>query len=380
MLLFTLLYIRKNLKNMKIAFSTDSIQRGGKERQICILTKFLLDKGYNISILTQRLSKKNYLKDYNLDISIVHCIGKSILRKDFKIFKKKIEQLEPDLVVSFDIQTSLFNLILYRKLNYKFINGSIQHGIRLLKSTHLLRSFICWLSPFNIANSNAGLRANNLKENKKNFVLYNGIEDRFIKRSNEFKNIETLRKELIPRYVNCNLILISVANFVPFKDYFTVLKSLAILKKTRSFYYIIVGDGPMRPEIEKEIKISGLKKNVILLGSIMNVSDYLKISDIMIHSSRGEGASNAILEAMYAGLPVIATPVGGTPEIAYKKSFQFFNYKDYHKLAEILLANKRLFGEFDQDSKDYKAHLDKFSVETMIKNFVRIVNKVMNDS
>ena len=61
-----------------------------------------------------------------------------------------------------------------------------------------------------------------------------------------------------------------------------------------------------------------------MTGKIENVREYLFISDIMIHSSRGEGISNAILEGMYAGLPVIATNVGGIPETVFSGSSMLF--------------------------------------------------------
>jgi glycosyltransferase involved in cell wall biosynthesis len=56
----------------------------------------------------------------------------------------------------------------------------------------------------------------------------------------------------------------------------------------------------------------------------------------MIHSSRGEGISNAILEGMYAGLPIIATNVGGVPETVFSESSLMFPYKDDKALYLIV--------------------------------------------
>ena len=56
---------------MKIIFSTDTIQRGGKERQLFVLTKALLDKGYQIKIITKKKSSDNYISEYGFEKNLV---------------------------------------------------------------------------------------------------------------------------------------------------------------------------------------------------------------------------------------------------------------------------------------------------------------------
>ena len=365
---------------MKIIFTTDTIQRGGKERQLFVLTKALLDKGYQMRIITKRISSDNYIYEYGLEKNLVIEInGKGWVQK-FKDFKKNILSYSPDIVISWDFQTSLFSIILYKKCNFKFINASIQHGIRLFRFSQLLRSLVCHFSPYIIANSYAGLKANNLKPGKHTFVLYNGIENKF---NNPLKpeGVYNKRTELISGYSEKpGTVYVSVANLIPYKDYVTVLMALNKLKDQMSFYYFIIGDGPMRKKIVEVIKEYGLEKRVILTGKIENVSDYLFISDIMIHSSRGEGISNAILEGMYARLPVIATNVGGVPETVFPGSSLLFPYRDDKALLKCLLTAPEIFADFNKDSEEYSKHLAKFSVETMVKSFEEIIDKVFNGS
>ena len=363
---------------MKIIFATDTVQRGGKERQLFVLTKALLNKGYQMRIITKRISSDNYIYEYGLEKNMVIEInGKGWVQK-FKEYKKIILSYSPDIVISWDFQTSLFSLILYKKCNFKFINASIQHGIRLFRFSQLLRSLLCHLSPFIMANSHAGLKANNLKQGKNTFILYNGIENKF---NNQLTpdNINIKRTKMIPGYLQTpGTIYISVANLVPYKDYSTVLKALNKLSDQKSFYYFIIGDGPMYEKILRSIIEFGLEKRVILTGKIENVSDYLFISDIMIHSSRGEGISNAILEGMYAGLPIIATNVGGVPETVFSESSLMFPYKDDKTLLECLLNAPKVFANFNKESVEYKEHLAKFSLERMVKRFEQISEAVLS--
>jgi glycosyltransferase involved in cell wall biosynthesis len=246
----------------------------------------------------------------------------------------------------------------------------------LLRFSHFLRSIICFLSNYVIANSYAGLAANNLKPGKRRFVLYNGIEAKFRNVLSVSKR-DDLKKKLIPGYSNNpGFVYISVANFVPYKDYFTILMALAKLKDKQHFYYLILGDGPMRQAVESQVSDFNLQENVIMVGRTEDVREYLFASDLMIHSSRGEGISNAILEGMYAGLPVIATKVGGVPETVYPASSMLFPYKDHEALYKCLLKSKELKESFDPDSEEYQAHLRKFSVETMVRRFEEIIDIV----
>ena len=356
---------------MRIVFSTDTISRGGKERQISILAKYIQDRGiYHIILAKRIISGNNFFQEYNISE------GQINIYADYKSYHNIIKEKRPDVVVSWDIKSSLYNILLYKKYGFKFINGSIRHGIRLFKPSHIYRSLLCHLSPYVISNSLAGLRVNNLKPGDRKFVLYNGVETKF--RNNlSAKEKEDLKKLLIPGYTNNpGFVFISIANFVPYKDNFTIFRALAKLKAKQYFNYFIVGDGPMRPAIEAQINDFNLQENVILVGRTEKVNEYLFSSDLMIHSSRGEGISNAILEAMYAGLPVIATNVGGVPETVYPGSSLLFPYKDHEALYQCLLKSQELKESFDPDSEDYQAHLRKFSVETMVRRFEEIIDIV----
>lgn len=361
-----------------ITFSTDTIHRGGKERQLFILADQLLKAGYEISIVSLQASEYNYIDEYSFPRQHIHLVQQESRSKKFAIFKSILEKINPDLIFSWDSQTAFFSLLIYKKLNSIFINGSVQHGIRQIKFSHLFRSIVLWLSPYRIGNSKAGLKANNLSlSSKRTFVLFNGIEKKFSLRL-KGKELENSRNFLLPACNPNQVVFCSVANLVPYKDYYTILKSLTKLKKTLDFYYFALGEGPMRNEIQTEIDSLGLSNNVRLIGKVQNVAAYLKISDVFIHSSQGEGISNAILEAMYVGLPIIATNVGGIPETIFPGSSLLFPYKDHEALYQYLLKTPELINSFNPESEEYQAHLKKFSVKTMVKSFEKILMHVVN--
>lgn len=365
---------------MKIIFTTDTIHRGGKERQIFIITQQLLKRAYDVFIISLKYAEQNYLDEYEIDSKRIIIIKSNSRKQIYRELKDVLSTLHPDIIISWDSKTVLFSLLISKKYGFEFINASVQHGIRLFKRSHFMRTLICHLSPNVMANSLTGLKANNLRPGKKRFVLYNGIEKKF-KNTTSQKSKEKLKKKIIPGYSkNPGKIFISVANLVPYKDYFTVLNALKEIRSSYNFYYLILGDGPLKNEIERKIYNFQLHNNIILFGKVNDVKKYLNISDYMIHSSRGEGVSNAILEGMYTGLPIITTKVGGTPEIVFPKSSVLFKYKDGNSLTNILLNIDNYFLEFNPKSKEYQNHLKKFSVSAMLISFEKIIESVMNDT
>ncbi|HEX6851635.1 MAG TPA: glycosyltransferase family 4 protein [Candidatus Polarisedimenticolaceae bacterium] len=79
--------------------------------------------------------------------------------------------------------------------------------------------------------------------------------------------------------------------------------------------FFIAGDGELRGEVEREVASRGLEDRFRLLGWRQDVAELLAAMDVFVLTSRFEGLPRAVLQAMAAGVPVVATAVGGTPEV-----------------------------------------------------------------
>ena len=79
--------------------------------------------------------------------------------------------------------------------------------------------------------------------------------------------------------------------------------------------FVLVGEGPLRPELEAAIAAAGLQDAFRLAGLRGDIPELLRSIDLLVLPSDREGMPNVVLEAMASGLPVVATAVGGTPEI-----------------------------------------------------------------
>jgi glycosyltransferase involved in cell wall biosynthesis len=107
-----------------------------------------------------------------------------------------------------------------------------------------------------------------------------------------------------------------IGNLWPVKGHRTLLEAAALLvPRLPQARFLCAGEGPERAHLEERIAALGLRENVLLLGHRMDVPAILTSCDAAALCSTAEGLSNAIIEAMAASLPVVATDVGGNSEL-----------------------------------------------------------------
>lgn len=111
--------------------------------------------------------------------------------------------------------------------------------------------------------------------------------------------------------------LISVGSLIPRKNVSTLIKALARMPNQDSVNLVIVGDGIERVSLERLVSEVGLGSSVKFTGSVPQdvVTQYLNSSDAMVLSSLSEGRPNVVLEAMAAGVTVVATAIDGVTEL-----------------------------------------------------------------
>lgn len=100
------------------------------------------------------------------------------------------------------------------------------------------------------------------------------------------------------------------------KGHDTALNALAALKQSgHAFRYLIIGAGPLSAEIQKKIVHAGLEDNVMMAGAVFPVSALYPYIDLLLMPSRNEAFGMALVEAMYFSVPVMASDVGGIPDV-----------------------------------------------------------------
>ncbi len=200
-------------------------------------------------------------------------------------------------------------------------------------------------------------------------LVENGIENV------EFKDTETARKELLPLFSDSEshpVWIGTISELTKNKGHEYVI--LALSKIEKPFVFIVIGEGEERKNLETLIKKSGLDKKVFLVGFKDAANQYLKAFDIFTLTSRKEGLPYSILEAGLASLPVIASRVGGIPNILDDNQngvlVEKGNINEIQKALEDLIQNQTKRTELGEKLKE-KVEKE-FSLEQMLEKTIRL--------
>jgi glycosyltransferase involved in cell wall biosynthesis len=209
-------------------------------------------------------------------------------------------------------------------------------------------------------------------------VIYNGVDalpycDR--------TDVEQCRKELrIPQ--NDHLVGV-VGNLYPVKGHQYLIDGIpAVLKKCPNTSFVFAGRGQLEPELKEQVHRLGLDKRVHFLGLRQDIPRILAMLDVFVQPSLSEGLSMAILEAMIAGKPVVATQVGGNPELVLEGETGFLvPPRDSQALASslvTLLTNKEQAAQLAEKGKSRAA--GQFSLETMVRAYQALYDECLRPS
>jgi glycosyltransferase involved in cell wall biosynthesis len=141
------------------------------------------------------------------------------------------------------------------------------------------------------------------------------------------------------------------------KNHRLLLQAAAQLRgKFPVLEFVLVGDGPLRPELEREAERLGIRDQVLFLGDRRDIPAVLASLDLSVLPSASESLSNAIIESMAAGVPVIASNVGGNPELVTEGRGALVPPDEPQALAdaiERILRDAPLRSELGRNAKQF---------------------------
>ncbi|MCK5580807.1 MAG: glycosyltransferase family 4 protein [Candidatus Omnitrophica bacterium] len=175
-----------------------------------------------------------------------------------------------------------------------------------------------------------------------------------------------------------DLAIMHVANIRPVKGHQYLLQAFAkIIPQYPHVKLVLIGEDRMGGQMQELAKSLQIENHVVFAGKQENVRELLGLADICVLPSLSEGMSNAILEYMIAGKPVVATRVGGTPELVENgRNGLLVEKENIEQLANALLSlihdqeKRKQLGE-----KGREIAKEKFSMQTMVFNYERIFNR-----
>ncbi len=364
---------------MKVLMVSDSLGRGGSERRLVELLKGL-KKADNIEAELLVFSKKiefEELEVYKIPTHIIERKPKKDPRGFFK-FYRLCKKINPDIIHSWGSMSTIYALPARWWQDVKLINAMITDApVMSLFNQRRLR-FRC-TSPHSdliLANSQAGLDAYNAPKSKSAYV-YNGYD---FDRSKNLMDKKAVRaKYSIPELSAIGM----VGAFAPRKDYFTFI-SIAnrILAERKDVVFIAVGDGVLFHECQQRVDPKS-RDRFIFTGRISDTENVIRLFDIGILISNpevhGEGISNAIMEYMAAGIPVIANDNGGNAEIISNNNTGYLmpgrKVSNWVERINYLLDNPEVAKRMG--AAGYQRVQDQFNIRNMVDRYIEIYTDLL---
>ncbi len=196
-------------------------------------------------------------------------------------------------------------------------------------------------------------------------IIPTGIE---ILRREQNKNI---RKEFS---IQKDQKLILYVGLVNSRKNVNLIVKIAEKLRNNNYIFLIVGDGPLRTKLEKEIEQYKLRKNIIITGFRNDVFNFYEEADLFLFPSKGEGLPGVLLESMLYEIPIVASDILGN-KVLIKNNFNGFlcsvnNVSEFSKKIKLLLENNNLRNNFIKNSK--KILENRFNWESVILKYKKL--------
>ena len=206
-------------------------------------------------------------------------------------------------------------------------------------------------------------------------VIYNGIDAGSAPTAEQ----RTAKRQALRPAVGADACVVgTIARLDAVKDLGTLIRAASEVVRRVPIRVVIVGEGTERRALELQASDLGIAEHVTFLGHRDKARDWLAACDVYVNSSISEGVSLTILEAMAAGLPVVATCVGGTPEVIDASCGRLVPARDAAALAaaiELLAGDPPLCRNLGAAGQARVA--TQFTLERMVREYSEVYHGVM---
>jgi len=317
-----------NSRPLKVVYVIDDLGLGGAQRQLVLLVTALPRTRFDIEVISLSADKAAYasaIREAGIPLTMIPHAGAWSWRTFFRVWSR-MRRVRPDIV-----HTWLFTADLYGRLSAWLarvpVIMSAVRSVEPWKAKHyvavdrLLRHVT---DAFTVNARAIGdvLTARERINPKKLRVIYNGVDlEKFTLNGREEGGRKKEEKPGLPS----SLFFLSssqsplvgiIGRLGPEKDQATFVRAAAlVLQQVPAARFLIVGNGPLKGELRRLARRLGVGAQVHFLEGQSDIAPVFAALDLVVISSRYEGCCNVILEGMAMGKPVIATAVGGNPEL-----------------------------------------------------------------
>lgn len=354
------------LKVMKIVFVTSTLSPGGSERVLSLLANEMCKKINEIEIVC--LNKHIVFYDFDERIKIFFAEdeskGKSVLKKLFWL-RKHVKDVNPDVVIPFMEAVYCVTLLALVGVKKPVISSERIDPRRSPFIRNVLRRLILPLTTHLV------VQTQDIKTfypgfiRKKTTVIYNPVSEKVF---------------LIPQQEKKSII-ISVGRLYKQKNQKMLIRAFKEIADAYIDYNLVIyGEGPLRKELEMTIDELHLGGRVLLPGVTDNVIEKLNESKLFCLTSDYEGMSNALIEAICVGLPVVSTRVSGVEELIESgkngEVVEIGDTKSVTKAMKMLLEDEEKMKNYGLSNRMMASQ---FRTENIVKQWEILINGVIEN-
>ena len=353
---------------IKVCYIIGQLVRGGAERQLYELLKGINREKFYPIVIT--LSQGGYwgeeIRKLNIQVIEIHRRKNRELLRLFKLIKL-LKLIKPEIVHTFLFSANSYGRLASILTRVPVVFASERSlpdvGKGKTRSQIYIDKILSLFSDGIICNSFTAAEILVKKYSfieKKVFAIHNGINDMLLTGLSDHKAPKKIARKVVG----------TVGRLHPVKDHKLFLDAAKIIIDSAAIddiKFLIVGEGPLKQELEMYAEDIGITNNIILTGERKDIPELLKGMDVFVMTSLFEGLSNSIMEAMVAGLPVVATDVGGNSELVKQGETGFLCPPDSRALAEkvlIILKNNEMAYSMGQNAR--KIIVNEFSIDKML--------------
>lgn len=366
---------------IKICYVIGQLSMDGAERQLYELVKGISKKSFLPIVIS--LNEGDYWGEEirKLNIQLIEIPRKK--NKEFtRLFRliKLIKVIKPDIVHTYMFSANSYGRIAAILTGVPIIVAAERNLPEIGKDKNIYQ--ICCDKLLAIFSD--GIICNSFKASdtlvkkysfntKKVFTVHNGINVRDFLKENSFN----CKKQLASKVIGTIGRLYPQKNHKLFLD---MAKAILDISGNSNIKFLIVGDGPLRNELEDHSERLGIENSVVFTGERSDIPELLQSMDIFVMTSLYEGMSNTIMEAMLAGIPVVATDVGGNSELVIGGETGFLcQLNDPVALAEKiigLIKNESKAKQMGENGR--KRVMNEFGIRKMIKKTEDVYRELLS--
>ena len=285
---------------MKIVFVTATLTSGGSERVISLLANELINRGYDVSIVLLQDPIVFYPLNEKIEVVCAQNHTKTFIGKLFWL-RRYIQQSSTSVVIPFMTAVYCTTILALLGLKYPIISSERidpRHSSTIRK---ILRWMLLRFTTHLVVQTKEIKDFYSKDIQLKTSIIANPVSENVFHVSNN----NTKEKRIV-----------SVGRLYKKKNQLLMIDAFSdIASKYSDYTLVIYGDGPLREMLTQHICKLGLQDRVYLPGKSDHIIDELYKSEIFCMSSNYEGMSNALLEAVCVGLPIVTTRVSGVDDM-----------------------------------------------------------------